>query len=154
MHRRLELDIGARVLVSLILSGVPAFARGPLATDAPIAPHAIAPHAIATAARSTHAPCFFRRDWRGGFRVTPDARTIYIRVSGSVYRLDLQSSYSVLKDPFAVLSNRDSSNAICTPLDFRLTVSNRAGVIQWPIVKRMTRLTPAQAAALPKKLRP
>lgn len=145
MHRRLKFDIGARVLAAVALTAAPAFALGPAVADARIAP---------TEAQSTRAPCFFRRDWRGGFRVTPDARTIYIRVSGSVYRLDMAGSYSLLKDPFAVLSNRDSSSTICTPLDFRLTVSNRTGAKQSPIVKRMTRLTPEQVAALPKKLRP
>ncbi len=113
-----------------------------------------AAHQGQASAGASSAQCFFRRDWDGGWKATPDARTIYIRVSGTVYRLDLQGSYSVLRDPFAILTNKDSADSICTPLDFRLMVSNQAGIEQWPIVKSMTRLTPEEAAALPKKLRP
>ena len=107
-----------------------------------------------TATRPTQPTCFFRSRWLDGWRATPDARAIYIRVSNTIYRLDLQSSYSLLKDPFSKLINKGTADSICTPLDFRLTVSNRAGAMQWPIVKEMTRLTPEQAAALPRKLRP
>ncbi len=121
---------------------------------APLAHPADAADRGTASASAGSAQCFFRRDWDGGWKATPDARTIYIRVSGAVYRLDLQGSYSVLRDPFAILMNKDSADSICTPLDFRLMVSNQAGIEQWPIVKRMTRLTPEEAAALPKKLRP
>ena len=140
MARRLELAIAAGILTALALCAAAGFA-----------PPAIA---SATAAQSAAAPCFFRRDWRGGWKAAPDARAIYIRVSGSVYRLGLQSSYSLLKDPFAILSNKDSAEQICTPLDFRLIVSNRVGAEQSPIVTSMTRLTPQAVAALPKRLRP
>jgi|SRR6185312_2274332 len=148
MHRRIRVHFGA-VLVTAALYASIALARAPVTADTPGAEHL-----IATTSQARKAPCFFRQEWRGGWKATPDARTIYIRVSGSIYRLDLQSSYSLLKDPFAVLSNKDAANTICTPLDFRLTVSNRAGIEQWPIVKNMTRLTPAEVAALPQKLRP
>jgi hypothetical protein len=130
MHHRLRLKIGAVALIAAAaLSSVSALA-------------------------SADGTCFFRRAWLDGWRATPDARAIYIRVSNTIYRLDLQSSYSLLKDPFSMLINRGTADTICTPLDLTLTVSNRAGLVQWPIVKQMTRLTPDQAAALPKKLRP
>ncbi len=145
MHHRLRFDIGAAALIATATLSTPALARE---AGQP------APRLIATAAQSTEAPCFLRRAWLGGWRATPDARTIYIRASGSIYRLELQSSYSLLKDPFASLINRGTSDTICRPLDFRLTVSNRVGIAQWPIVKQMTRLTPDEAAALPKKLKP
>lgn len=148
MHRRIRVHFGA-VLVTAALYAAIALIRAPVMADTPGAEHL-----IATANQASKAPCFLRQEWRGGWKSTPDARTIYIRVSGSIYRLDLQSSYSLLKDPFAVLNNKDAANTICTPLDFRLTVSNRAGIEQWPIVKSMTRLTPAEVAALPQKLRP
>ncbi len=150
MHRRGEIDVGGCVLAAAVLSAATALIRpaGALAADAPTT------RTAASATESAKAPCFLRREWRGSFRATPDARTIYIRVSGSIYRLDLQSSYPLLKDPFSVLRNRDSAEMICTPLDFRLTVSNRIGAEESPIVKHMTRLTPAEAAALPKRLKP
>jgi hypothetical protein len=153
MHRRFGIDLSAGTLIAAALVGFPAHAQATAPASA-VADSAGAPHLVPAAARSAKAPCFFRRDWVGGWKATPDARTIYIRVSGSVYRLDLQSSYSLLKDPFSVLRNRDSAEQICGPLDFRLTVSNQVGGEQWPIVTQMTRLTPAQAAALPKRLRP
>jgi hypothetical protein len=142
MHRRLGVDIGAGALIAVVLCAAPAFAQRSDSAGA----QRPAPDAPAS--------CFFRRDWKGGWKATADGRAMYIRVSGSVYRLDLQGSYSLLHDPWAVLVNKDSANTICGPLDFRLAVSNRVGIEQWPIVKRMTRLTPAEAAALPKKLRP
>ena len=146
MQHRLRFDTGAAALIAAaMLSTVSALAGVPAHP---------APRLIPTATQSTKAPCFLRRAWLGGWRATSDARTIYIRAASSIYRLDLQSSYSLLKDPFATLINRGSGDTLCTPLDFRLTVSNRVGVMQWPIVKEMTQLTPDQAAALPRKLRP
>lgn len=138
----------ARVL-GASLGAAPAFAGSYVTTDTPQAPHF-----LATAAKSTQTDCFFRRDWLGGWKVSPDARTIYLGVSGSIYRLDLAASYPFLKNPFALLVNKGATDMICTPLDFDLTVSNRAGGVEGVIVKRMTRLTPAEAAALPRSLRP
>ena len=151
MHRKIRVHFGAVLVTAAVYASI-ALARAPLTADTPAAEHLIATASQASEASKT--PCFLRQEWRDGWKATPDARTIYIRVSGSIYRLDLQSSYSLLKDPFAVLSNKDAANTICTPLDFRLTVSNRAGIEQWPIVKNMKRLTPAEVAALPQKLRP
>ena len=154
MHHRVGLQIDAVALIAAAaLSSVSAFAR---------APGHLAPHLIPTAAESPQVTatrpaqptCFFRSRWDNGWRATPDARAIYIRVSNTIYRLDLQSSYSLLKDPFSVLLNKGTADTICTPLDLRLTVSNRAGNMQWPIVKQITQLTPDEAAALPRKLRP
>jgi hypothetical protein len=98
--------------------------------------------------------CFLRRDWTGTWRVTPDARTMYIHVGRSVYRLDLAEAYPLLRSPWAILHDTDSSDTICTGIDFRLSVSDRNGAWQVPIVRKMTRLTPERAAALPKSLRP
>ena len=147
---RLGFDICAAALfAAAMLSGVSALAREP---DHPAPTATQSPQVTAT--RPTQPTCFFRKAWRDGWRATPDARTIYIRVASSIYRLDLQQSYSLLKDPFSMLINRGTADTICTPLDFTLTVYNRAGAVQWPIVKQMTQLTPDEAAALPKKMRP
>lgn len=149
MQRKLAREMVVTTVLSATLGIASAFARAPVPTDT-TAP----PRFFAAATDSTQTPCFSRQAWRGGWRTSPDARTLYIRVGRSVYRLDLAGSYSLLKDPFSVLINRDSANTICTPLDFRLTVSNRVGAVQTPIVRRMTRLTPQEVEALPKKLRP
>jgi hypothetical protein len=105
-------------------------------------------------ARSDPTPCILRRDWAGTWRVTPDARTMYINVAGSIYRLDLDQAYPLLKSPWAILHDTDSSNQICAAIDFRLSVSDRTGAWQAPIVRKMTRLSREQAAELPKSLRP
>ncbi|MGH8261113.1 MAG: hypothetical protein ACREUG_15635 [Steroidobacteraceae bacterium] len=142
IFRRPARGIVVGTLIGAVLCTGPAFARAAASSASPSAAHGPA------------GPCFFLRNWQGGWKATPNARAIYIRVDGSIYRLDLQSSYSLLKDPFAVLINKSTASTVCGPLGFDLTVSNRAGVEQWPIVKRMTRLTPAQASVLPQKLRP
>jgi hypothetical protein len=124
------------------------------AIGAPLAAGAADSSGSPTAQGVKPTPCFFRRDWDGGWKVTPDARTLYIRVSGAVYRLQLVKPYPLLKSPFAVLDNVDANDAICSPLDFKFSVTDRIGNWETPIVKRMTLLTAAQAAALPRKLRP
>jgi len=135
-------------VMAVILLGSAPYARG-----APQAAGSSSP-AKSSAEDVNGQPCFLRREWNGAWRVTPDARTIYIEVSGQFYRLDLQSSYKVLRDPFAVLSNKGAADTVCGASGFDLLVSNQAGIVQSPIVKRMTRLTPTEVAALPKELRP
>jgi hypothetical protein len=99
--------------------------------------------------------CFLRRDWDGGFRVTPDSKTVYIRVSHHwIYRLDLAAPSPLLQSAFAVLNNRGTNDSICSPLDFQLVVSDRTGAFEPSIVSKLTRLTDAEAKALPKKLQP
>ena len=133
-------------LATLLLSGLAAAAsvpRASLASEGQAAQRARGP-----------TPCFFRRDWTRTWKVTPDARTMYINVAGSVYRLDLVEPYPLLKSTWAVLSDTDSSNTICSASDFKLSVTDRLGNWQAPIVKKMTRLSPGEVAALPKNLRP
>jgi len=127
---------------AVALSAAPALARASRTTDAP------------AAAEREPAPCFFRRDWKGGWKVTPDARTVYIVVAPWIYRLDLDAPYSLLRSPWAVLLSIGSNDTMCTALDFRLSVTDRAGAWQSPIVRAVRRLTPAEAAKLPKNLRP
>jgi len=108
-----------------------------------------------TATSASHdSSCFPLKEWTGGWKVTPDSRTLYIRVSRQVYQLDLDAPHPLLQSAFAVITNRGSNDFICNPLDFRLTVSDRTGAEESPIVRTLTRLTPEQAARLPKKLLP
>lgn len=124
-----------------------------LARAAPSPHDSSAAHAQA-AGNSGSAPCFFLREWEGHWKTTPDARVMYISVSRHVYRLELAVAYPLLKSHWAVLLYRDSSSTICSPNDFRLVVSDQIGVKEQVIVRHMTRLTAAQAAALPKTLHP
>jgi hypothetical protein len=142
IHQRRARDLALQTLITVGLIGAAAFARTSFSSDS-------------RTVGNTHAtPCFLRRDWTGGWKVTPDARTLYINVAGSIYRLDLVAAYPLLKSPWAVLHNTDPGNAICTGLDFRFLVTDHIGNWQTPIVRTMRLLSPAEAAALPKSLRP
>lgn len=136
------------MLVSAVIASPPALAGARAGSIDPPTPGA------ARSQAGERAPCFFLRDWKGHWTTAKDARTIYISVSRRVYRLDLAAPYPLLKSPWAVLIYRDSSSTICGPADFRLVVSDQIGVKEAVIVHEVTRLTPAEVAALPKSLRP
>lgn len=116
---------------------------------------------LAAAAMAQAAPaeqggrsCFYSRQWNG-WRA-PDASTIYIRVGvRDIYRLDLTNACQALRSPGAVLVNRvRGGSSICSPLDLDLRVSQGHGFATPCLVKTMTKLTPDEAAALPKAARP
>ncbi len=91
-------------------------------------------------------------NWRAA-----DAKTIYIRVRGNhFYRLGMGGECSVALLPGAQLVTVfRGSNLVCSALDWDLKV--RPGLHEIPepcIVKTMTELSPAEAAALPVKARP
>ena len=91
-------------------------------------------------------------NWRA-----PDARTIYIRVRANQYfRLDLAGECSALRVPGAqLITTFRGSDMVCSALDWDLKVS--AGLdntVEPCLVKTMTRLAPAEVAALPEKVRP
>ena len=99
--------------------------------------------------------CFFStqfQSWRA-----PDSSTIYIRVTPDrYYRLDLAGQCSRLKSPQAhLITNSRGKSTICSPLDWDLKVSQpNDGAEEQCIVRSMTRLDPAQVAAIPKPFRP
>lgn len=99
--------------------------------------------------------CFLLQDWAGGWKATPDSRTIYIRVSlQDIYQIDLAADYPLLQLPYASLVDVSTDHLICNPIDLHLVVSDHAGNSQRLAVSKLTRLTRAQTAALPPKLRP
>ena len=116
-----------------------------------IAPAAAQPAAPASAGNQ----CFFTtqfENWRAA-----DAKTIYIRVRGNnFYRLAMGGECSAALLPSAQLVTVfRGSNLVCSALDWNLKV--RPGLHEIPepcIVKTMTKLSPAEAAALPVKARP
>jgi hypothetical protein len=138
--QRVFLTIGAGIVVGCHWLATPIFA------------HAATSPSDQTAASGD--TCFLRSQWTGGWKVTPDSRTIYIAVKHQIYQLDLGMAHPLLQSPFAILINSGWGDAICSPLDFRLTVTDHMGGKEWPQVQKLRRLTPAEAAALPKKLRP
>jgi hypothetical protein len=144
--RRVLVPTSVAVLAFALLAALaqpwPAFAEssGPASGD--------------SAAAGGNAACFYRQFWLGRWKTTPDARAIYISVAGQVYRLDLDTAYPLLKSTWAQLYDSDSSNTICSAIDFQLVLSNQLGVREFVIVRHLTHLTPAEVAALPKSLRP
>jgi hypothetical protein len=83
--------------------------------------------------------------------------TIYIRVTPDhYYRLDLAAQCSRLKSPQAhLITNSRGKNTICSPLDWDLSVSQpNDGAQEQCVVRSMTKLDPAQVAAIPKPFKP
>ncbi len=87
-----------------------------------------------------------------------DAKTLYIRVSSRrYYRLDLAASCPRILAPSSHLITKwRGSNWVCSALDWDLRVSEDPvrGFESACIVKTMTPLTEAEAAAIPRKLKP
>jgi hypothetical protein len=98
-------------------------------------------------------PCFFSRDW-SGWR-SPDKNTIYLRVRvNEIYKLDLSYSSSLLTWPDSHLINEiRGSDSICSPIDLDLKVAED-GIVEPLFIKSITKLTPEEVAAIPKKYLP
>ena len=95
--------------------------------------------------------CFYNGDYQG-FRAI-DAHSFYIRVGvRDIYRVDLEGACPVLTEADAhLVTVQRGGDRICGPLDWDLRVVEPFSNISVAcIVKRQTRLTPAEIAALPK----
>ncbi len=95
--------------------------------------------------------CFFSRDWDSWH--APDENTLYLRVGvRDIYRVDLSAGSRLLTWPDShLISKLRGTNSICSPLDLDLAVSDGSGFRDFLIAKAITRLTPEQVAAIPKK---
>jgi len=86
-----------------------------------------------------------------GHTVGDDGHTLYFDVNGrSIYRVETTDNCltAVTRSDPIVLRDRGLGK-ICHPLDLELRVrGNRC------IIGKLTRLTPAEASALPKRLQP
>ena len=94
--------------------------------------------------------CFLTRDMRN--HTVADDHTMYVDVGGrAVYRVTMSNNClaaATSSDPM-VLRDVASTGRVCHKLDFDVSVrGNRC------IVDSITKLTPAEVAALPKKLKP
>jgi hypothetical protein len=95
--------------------------------------------------------CFFSRDWEGWH--APNKDTIYFRVNvRDIYRVDLSGGgSSLLTWPDSHLINEvRGPDSVCSPIDLDLKVASDHIVVPL-FVKAITKLTPEQVAALPKK---
>jgi hypothetical protein len=109
--------------------------------------------ATAFAAAAQPAPagkCFWTRDLRN--HTVGDPHTLYFDVGGrDVYRVTTSDAClgGVTSTDTIVLRDRASTGRICDKLDWDISVRGAHC-----IVSGMSRLTPAEAAALPKHVRP
>jgi hypothetical protein len=94
--------------------------------------------------------CFLTRDLRG-HTIGPDGHTLYFDVNGTaVYRVTTASScLAALTGSDPIVLHDRGLGRICRPIDLDI----RARGVQC-IVSSLTRLTPAEAQALPKRLQP
>ena len=108
-----------------------------------------AAHADAPAAKPQPS-CFRSRDW-AGWRA-PNKDTIYFRVNvKDIYQVDLSSGSQLLTWPDSHLINEIRGvDSVCSPIDLDLKVANDHIVIPL-FIKAITKLTPEQVAAIPKK---
>ncbi|THD58800.1 DUF6491 family protein [Phenylobacterium sp.] len=94
--------------------------------------------------------CFWTRDLRN--HTVADPHTLYFNVGGrDVYRVTTSGNCLAAvssSDPI-VLRDRTSSGQVCNKLDLDLGVRGARC-----IVSDMTKLTPAEAAALPRRIKP
>jgi hypothetical protein len=96
--------------------------------------------------------CFLSRDWEGW--KSPSPNVIYLRIGVSqIYRLDLSAGSNQLQEGDVHLINKvRGSDWICSPLDLDLQLADDHGIFREPLfVKSITRLTPDQVAAIPRK---
>ena len=98
--------------------------------------------------------CFYLSDWRGW--TAPDKDTLYMKVRGrDVYRVDLSWGSNQLTWPGShLVSIVRGSDSICNPLDLDLRVSDGMGFSTPIRAKTITKLTPEQVKAIPKKYQP
>lgn len=113
--------------------------------------------ANATAAPQAASPCFRTSEMRN--HTVADAKTLYVGVGArEVYRLRMSGNCLAgahSSDPL-VIATTGSTGLVCRPLDLDLGI-NRGGTNGFTshcIVDSITRLTPAETALLPKKLKP
>ena len=106
--------------------------------------------ALSAAAQPAEHSCFWTRDLRN--HTVGDNHTLYFDVGGrSVYRATTSDNCLAAassSDPI-VLRQRGASGQICNKLDLEISVNGSRCIIS-----DLTRLTDAEKAALPRRVRP
>lgn len=95
--------------------------------------------------------CFWSSQWRGWS--APDPDTLYLRVGQSqIYRVELTPGAHVRDNTGEFLINElRGSNSICSHLDLDLALADTLGFKRPLIARSLTRLSPAEIAAIPRK---
>jgi hypothetical protein len=99
--------------------------------------------------------CFFVTQWRGWSAPSPDV--LYLGVNlHDIYRVQLKVGSPQLKAPDVhLVSIARGGDTICDALDLNLSVSSgRNGFRETLIATSITKLTAAEVAAVPPRLRP
>jgi hypothetical protein len=119
---------------------------------------ALALVALSAAAQAADAPprprqsCFYARDVNG-FNAA-DSKTVYLRVGvKDVYRLDLFATCPDIDWDWKIGIVSRGSDWICDAMDATLIARSPIGP-QRCEVNKVTKLTPAEVAALPRKSKP
>jgi len=135
-------------LSALVVAGALSGAAGPAGQAA-----TAAPGVDAAASAFEKSSCFRRGDVRN--HTVGGPTTLYLDVAGrSVYRVEMGNNClasAVSSDPL-VFENRTGGQTVCKPLDMDITVA--AAGPQRCIISSISKLSPAEVAALPKKMRP
>jgi hypothetical protein len=96
--------------------------------------------------------CFYTRNvssWSAA-----DDKTVYVRVGvKDIYRLDLLGPCPDIDWNWSIALESHGSSWICSPLDATIIAKSPIGPQRCP-VREVTKLTPQEAAALPKKQKP
>ncbi len=118
---------------------------------------ALAVALVSTAANSapdqkSHEACFASSRWQG-WSAPGNGDFLYLRVGmHEIYRVDLTPGSHVRKDGDRFLINRvRGSDWICSALDLDLTLSDHQGFREPLIARALRKLTPEEAAAIPRK---
>jgi hypothetical protein len=106
-------------------------------------------------AKSASGQCFMSSEWHG-WRPRADNKAIYLNVGiHQVWRADLSDECPELSEPDAhLVTVMRGGGSICNGLDLDLKVSNGMGFAVPCIVTNLTKLTDAEAKALPAKEKP
>lgn len=83
------------------------------------------------------------------------AHTLYIDVAGrDVWKIQMSNACLAAASSYdpLILTDRTGSMSVCKPIDLDLAI--KSGGVSHCIVSNLSKLTPAQVAALPRKLRP
>ena len=98
--------------------------------------------------------CFFITQWQGW--KSPSPNVLYLGVNlHDIYRVDLSGGSTGLQWPDAhLVSISRGGDSVCSALDLDLSVSDGHGFRQHLFATGITKLTPEEVAAIPKKDRP
>ena len=106
--------------------------------------------------QAAHQNCFPAGPAWQSWSAAENGDVLYLRVHiNDIYRVDLRPGSHVYKNSSYFLVNRvRGSNWICSALDLDLTLAGDYGYRKPLIAVSMRKLTPEEAAAIPRKERP